>query len=93
MFLVYAISMGGSDFALGTRATDWANDGLFGDGWLYTNTESYEADAEEYEGYQAQIDAYLEAAEKDGLDVEGFTAALAAEEPNAEDEEVIELPY
>ena len=34
MFLVYAISMGGSDFALGTRATDWANDGLFGDGWF-----------------------------------------------------------
>ncbi len=86
MFLVYYISVS----TVGTLVTDWANDGLFGDGWLYTNTESYEADAEEYEGYQAQIDAYLEAAEKDGLDVEGFTAALAAEDPNAEDEEVIE---
>ena len=86
MFLVYYISVS----TVGTLVTDWANDGLFGDGWLYTNTESYEADAEEYEGYQAQIDAYLEAAEKDGLDVEGFTAALEAEEPNAEDEEVIE---
>ncbi len=86
MFLVYYISVS----TVGTLVTDWANDGLFGDGWLYTNTESYEVDAEEYEGYQAQIDAYLEAAEKDGLDVEGFTAALEAEEPNAEDEEVIE---
>ena len=83
MFLVYYISVS----TVGTLVTDWANDGLFGDGWLYTNTESYEADAEEYEGYQTQIDAYLEAAEKDGLDVEGFTAALEAEEPNAEDEE------
>ncbi len=86
MFLVYYISVS----TVGTLVTDWANDGLFGDGWLYTNTESYEADAEEYEGYQAQIDAYLEAAEKDGLDVEGFTAALEAEEPNVEDEEVVE---
>ncbi|NBI31493.1 ferrous iron transporter B [Enterorhabdus sp. P55] len=86
MFLVYYISVS----TVGTLVTDWANDGLFGDGWLYTNTESYEADAEEYEGYQAQIDACLEAAEEDGLDVEGFTAALEAEEPNAEDEEVIE---
>ena len=31
MFLVYTISMSAS--ALGTGLTDWANDGLFGDGW------------------------------------------------------------
>lgn len=86
MFFVYFISVS----TVGTYVTDWANDGLFGDGWLYTNTEAYEGDAEEYEGYQAQIDAYLEAAEADGLDVEGFTAALEAEEPTAEDEEVME---
>ena len=86
MFLVYYISVS----TVGTYVTDWANDGLFGDGWLYTGTEQYEADAEEYEGYQAQIDAYLEAAEEDGLDVEGFTAAIEAEEPTVEDEEAIE---
>ncbi len=86
MFLVYYISVS----TVGTYVTDWANDGLFGDGWLYTGTEQYEADAEDYEGYQAQIDAYLEAAEEDGLDVEGFTAAIEAEEPTIEDEEAIE---
>ena len=86
MFLVYYLSVS----TVGTLVTDWANDGLFGDGWLYTNTEAYEADAEEYEGYKAQIDAYLEAAEEDGLDVEAFTEALEAEEPGVEDEEAIE---
>ncbi|WP_302962160.1 ferrous iron transporter B [uncultured Adlercreutzia sp.] len=86
MFFVYYISVS----TVGTLVTDWANDGLFGDGWLYTNTEAYEADVEEYEGYQAEIDAYLEAAEEDGLDVEAFSEALEAEDPTAEDEEVIE---
>lgn len=46
MFLVYYISVS----TVGTLVTDWANDGLFGDGWLYTNTEAYEADVEEFEG-------------------------------------------
>ena len=86
MFFVYYISVS----TVGTIVTDWANDGLFGDGWLYTGTEQYEADAEAYEGYQAEIDAYLEAAEADGIDAEGFTAAIEAEEPTVEDEEAIE---
>ncbi|MCI8469581.1 MAG: ferrous iron transporter B [Eggerthellaceae bacterium] len=86
MFVVYYISVS----TVGTLVTDWANDGLFGDGWLYTNTEAYEADAEEFEGYQEQIAAYLEAAEDEGLDTEEFLTALEAEEPNAEDEEIIE---
>ncbi len=38
MTLVYYISVS----TVGTIATDWANDGLFGDGWLYTGTEQYE---------------------------------------------------
>lgn len=86
MFLVYFISVS----TVGTYVTDWANDGLFGDGWLYTGTEQYDADAADYEGYQEQIGAYLEAAQEDGLDTEGFTAALEAEEPTVEDEEAIE---
>ncbi len=45
MFLVYYISVS----TVGTLVTDWANDGLFGDGWLYTNTEAYDA-VEEFEG-------------------------------------------
>ncbi len=31
MFLIYAIAMGGFPFSIGTKATDWANDVLFGE--------------------------------------------------------------
>ncbi|MGX8699361.1 MAG: FeoB small GTPase domain-containing protein, partial [bacterium] len=34
MVLIYAIAMGGWGISLGTNLTDWANDGLFGDGWF-----------------------------------------------------------
>ena len=46
MTLVYYISVS----TVGTLFTDWANDGVFGDGWLYTGTEQYEAAVEEFEG-------------------------------------------
>ncbi|WP_251231395.1 ferrous iron transporter B [Adlercreutzia aquisgranensis] len=45
MTLVYYISVS----TVGTIATDWANDGLFGDGWLYTGTEQYDEAVEEFE--------------------------------------------
>ncbi|MDO4442823.1 MAG: ferrous iron transporter B [Slackia sp.] len=38
MTLVYYIAVS----TVGTVATDWANDGVFGDGWLYTGTAQYE---------------------------------------------------
>lgn len=46
MFLVYWTSMIG----IGASATDWANDGLFGDGWRLfgIGASAYEAAAEEY---------------------------------------------
>ncbi len=46
MFAVYWISMVG----VGAAATDWANDGLFGDGWhlFGIGTSAYEEAAEEY---------------------------------------------
>ena len=43
MILVYSIAMGGSPFAIGTRGTDWANDGLFGDGWFVPFTADVDA--------------------------------------------------
>ena len=46
MFLVYYISVS----TVGTLVTDWANDGLFGDGWHYAGAEQYEAAVEEFEG-------------------------------------------
>ena len=62
MFLVYWVAMVG----VGAPATDWANDGLFGDGWhlLGIGSSDYEAAAEEYgnaslivDGYNAYVEA------------------------------------
>ncbi len=62
MFLVYWISMVG----IGAAATDWANDGLFGDGWHLFGMGSgeYEEQAELYSAAVTAADAFA------GLDVE-----------------------
>ena len=58
MFLVYWISM----VAVGTPATDWANDGLFGDGWHLVGIGSAQfAEAEEtYGDTDAILGAFIE---------------------------------
>ena len=62
MFLVYYISM----VTVGSAATDWANDGLFGDGWhlLGIGSAEYSEVADSYseastivDGYNAYIEA------------------------------------
>ena len=58
MFLVYAIAMGGWKVSIGTAATDWANDGLFGDGWFLSGGDGYEDDAGDFERAGAIIEAY-----------------------------------
>lgn len=80
MFLVYFISVS----TVGQVGTDWANDGLFGDGWSYTGGEEYEEAYGEWEAEQANVEAYFAAAEEEGIDTEAAMAALEAEEP-AED--------
>jgi len=64
MFLVYYISM----VTVGTAATDWANDGLFGDGFhlFGIGTSAYEDAAEEYGDSDAIIAAYVESLGDDG---------------------------
>jgi len=57
MFLIYSLAMGGSSFALGTRATDWANDGLFGDGWFLSGGDGFEVDAGAFEEAGAILEA------------------------------------
>ena len=61
MFLVYYIAMVG----VGAAATDWANDGLFGDGWhlFGIGSADYNEDADAYneaslivDGYDAYVD-------------------------------------
>lgn len=56
MFLIYYISM----VTVGTAATDWANDGLFGDGWhlFGIGISQYEQAVEDYGDTDQIIDAF-----------------------------------
>ncbi len=58
MFLVYYISMVG----VGSMATDWANDGLFGDGWhlFGIGTKAYEEVADEYTAASQAVQAFAD---------------------------------
>ena len=61
MFLVYAIAMGGWTVSIGTNLTDWANDGLFGDGWFVpftADTDAWDEDSGAFEEASAIIEAY-----------------------------------
>ena len=57
MFLVYYISM----VTVGSAATDWANDGLFGDGWhlLGIGSSAYNDTNDEYTAAVEAVDAFL----------------------------------
>ncbi|MEY8574548.1 ferrous iron transporter B [Oscillospiraceae bacterium 21-37] len=62
MFLVYALAMGGWGVSIGTAATDWANDGLFGDGWFLpfsgSDADGYDEASGAFEEASAIIEAY-----------------------------------
>ena len=76
MFLIYAIAMGGWSFSIGTRGTDWANDGLFGDGWFIAGGGDEWDDASgAFEEANGVVTAFLDAAEENGIDVEAFRTA------------------
>ena len=64
MFLVYYIAMVG----FGSAATDWANDGLFGDGWhlFGIGSAAYEEASEEYGTASAIVEAYDAYVEENG---------------------------
>ena len=93
MFLVYFLSM--APGAPGTRLTDWANDGLFGDGWHLFGIGSgkYNAAAEEYTDAANVIDAFIGL--EDEIDIDALKEAYAAVEAGTtadytlEDEETL----
>lgn len=66
MFIVYYVSVS----TVGGWATDWANDGLFSDGWhlLGIGSSKYEDAAEEYEESNAGpiVEAFYAAAQENG---------------------------
>ena len=57
MFLVYWIAM----VAVGAPATDWANDGVFGDGWhlLGIGSSAYNDASDEYTASVQAVEAFL----------------------------------
>ncbi|MBR1770762.1 MAG: ferrous iron transport protein B [Lachnospiraceae bacterium] len=85
MFLVYWIAMVG----VGAAATDWANDGLFGDGFhlFGMGTSAYEEAAEEYGAAFHAVDAYVGLdTEEESFDEDTMLAVL--KEFTSEDESV-----
>ena len=97
MFAVYWIAM----VAVGTPATDWANDGLFGDGYfLFGNGRAaYDEAVEDYGDTNAIVEAFAEKyeVEIEEEDPEACMAALLAAVPadgaadyKVQDEETLE---
>ena len=98
MFLVYYISM----VTVGSAATDWANDGLFGDGWHLFGIGSlkYEAVSEDYTNALQAIQAFQPDVDPsaDEFDADAALADLKAFRPEkktgtveVEDEETLEV--
>ncbi|HIT02205.1 MAG TPA: ferrous iron transporter B [Candidatus Enterenecus merdae] len=101
MALVYSIAMGSWTISIGTHLTDWANDGLFGDGWFVpftADTDAWEEDSGAFEEAAAIIEAYEageteaylyddEAGQTNVLEVDeaAYQAALTVPEPDPTD--------
>lgn len=90
MFFVYwlAVSVGGG------VVTDWANDGISGDGWLYTGNAAFDEATEEYEDAHSQVVTYVEniLGEDEESELPSDASqevldALAAEEPEAPEDD------
>ena len=89
MFIVYFVSV----TTVGSWATDWANDGVFGDGWhlFGIGSSAYEEAAEEYVVPGAIVEAFESAAEEAGVDPAEAkdlttTAVLYDDDGNVEEE-------
>ena len=98
MFLVYYIAM----VTVGSAATDWANDGVFGDGWhlLGIGTKAYTAEADDYTAATQAIQAFLpdmdfESEDFDGAsalsEMEAFKTDAQTAEVDVEDEETLAI--
>ena len=81
MYLVYWVAMVG----VGAPATDWANDGLFGDGFHLLGMDGgYAEDSEKYADAAAIVDGYDVYVEENGEPTDKFTYEV-------EDEETLEI--
>ena len=86
MFLVYYLAM----VTVGASATDWANDGLFGDGWhlFGIGSAAYNEVAEEWGDAATIVDGYDAYVEENGEPADSvFTYTVEDEETLATEEE------
>ena len=84
MFLVYYISM----VAVGTPATDWVNDGVFGDGWhlLGIGSKDYNADNDTYTDALRAIQAFQPDVDPEAENFDAAAALTAIKAYKAESE-------
>ena len=99
MFLVYWIAM----VAVGAPATDWANDGVFGDGWhlLGIGSKAYNETNDEYTAAVQAVDAFLGTEidpEADDFDAQTLLSDMKSFQPTSdtatvdvEDEETLAI--
>ena len=83
MYLVYWIAMVG----VGAPATDWANDGLFGDGWhlFGIGTSEYTEVADSYTAASEAISAYYDLdTEADDFNPDAALAEMKAVQPDSD---------
>ena len=83
MFLVYYIAM----VAVGAPATDWANDGLFGDGWhlLGIGSKAYSEASDAYSDAVTAAGAFVDFdTEDEAFDADAALAELEAYKPESE---------
>lgn len=94
MFVVYFVSVS----TVGGWATDWANDGVFGDGWhlFGIGSSAYEEASEAYTVPGAKVEAFEAVAEDAGLDpekAEHLTATAKLYDDNGNVKEEIPVDY
>lgn len=87
MFVVYFVSVS----TVGTIATDWANDGVFGDGWhlFGIGSSQYEKASEDYEVPSSIVKAFEEATQdmdQEKIKQATTTAYIYDDEGNVEEE-------
>ncbi|MCD8008726.1 MAG: ferrous iron transporter B [Clostridiales bacterium] len=77
MVLVYSVSVP----TVGAWATDWANDGVFGDGWHFAwiGDSAYCDAADEFTDASNVVNAFIEYASESGVDTAAVEEALDAE--------------
>ena len=87
MFLVYYVSV----TTVGTWATDWANDGVFGDGWhLFSiGSSAYTEDADAYGEATSVIEGYVTGIAETGVDTSEVEDAIDSESEEYDGEQAV----